>query len=94
MISLTFEGAFPAGTLYPTCMNGSDEGYLMRAGFTPHDATLVLGLYDAWNAEAARAGAELLARMARVPVDELCRRVVDGTSDKITRKYWARVLER
>jgi N-methylhydantoinase A/oxoprolinase/acetone carboxylase beta subunit len=70
-----------------------DGGYLMRAGFTPTDATLVLGLYDAWNSEAAHAGAELLARMAGLPVDEFCQRVVDGTSDKITREVLGKVLE-
>ena len=92
LISLTSKARFrrhPLSHLY----EWEDEGYLMRAGFTPTDATLVLGLYDAWNAEAARAGAELLARMARVPVDELCRRVVDGTSDKITREVLGKVLE-
>lgn len=70
-----------------------DEGYLLRAGFTPTDATLVLELYDAWDAEAARLGAQMLAKMAALPVEEFCRRVIAGTSDKISREVLSKVLE-
>ncbi len=69
-----------------------DKGYLLRAGFTPTDATHVLGMYNAWNTEAAELGAKILARMAGLPVEGFCRRIVAGTSEKIAREILAKVL--
>ncbi|MDH7571124.1 MAG: hydantoinase/oxoprolinase family protein, partial [Armatimonadota bacterium] len=42
-----------------------DRGILVFAGFTPTDAAHVLGLQKHWSTEAARLGAELMARRAR-----------------------------
>jgi len=70
-----------------------DEGYLLRGGFTPTDAAHVLGLYSDWNGEASQLAAQLLARTAGLSVDELCRRVIAGTSDKIAREVLGKVLE-
>jgi N-methylhydantoinase A/oxoprolinase/acetone carboxylase beta subunit len=70
-----------------------NEGYLLRAGFTPTDAAHVLGLYGEWNSEASLAGARILARMADLDVETLCRRVIDGTSNKIAREVLGKVLE-
>lgn len=69
-----------------------DKGYLLRAGFTPTDATHVLGMYTAWNTEAAQLGAKILARMAGLTTEEFCHRVITGTSNKIAREILAKVL--
>lgn len=92
LVSLTANGRFRRHYL-THLYEWEDEGYLLRAGFTPTDATLVLGLYKAWNVEAAHLGAELLARSAGLSVPKLCRQVVEGTSDRISREILSKVLE-
>jgi N-methylhydantoinase A/oxoprolinase/acetone carboxylase beta subunit len=53
-----------------------ERGYLGVAGFTPTDASHVLGFQGSWSAEAARQGAAILARTAGVSAEELCRAVL------------------
>jgi N-methylhydantoinase A/oxoprolinase/acetone carboxylase beta subunit len=58
------------------------ERLALRAGFTPTDALHALGRLDLWNAEAARLGAQILAAQNRHTMDELCRDVIEGVSDR------------
>ena len=44
-----------------------DKGLAIISGFTPSDASHVLGLHDAWNAKAAELGAAIWARRERRP---------------------------
>jgi len=55
---------------------------VMRAGFTPTDALHALGRLHLWDAEAASLGAQILAASRRCAADDLCRRVVEGVSDR------------
>jgi N-methylhydantoinase A/oxoprolinase/acetone carboxylase beta subunit len=64
-----------------------------RAGFTPSDALHVLGRYAAWEAEAARLGAEILAAQAGLSVEELSARVVYGVSDRIAQELISKIFE-
>jgi N-methylhydantoinase A/oxoprolinase/acetone carboxylase beta subunit len=64
-----------------------------RAGFTPSDALHVLGRYTAWNAKAARLGAEILAAQAALPVEEFCARVVDGLSERVAQELVSKIFE-
>jgi N-methylhydantoinase A/oxoprolinase/acetone carboxylase beta subunit len=58
------------------------ERLALRAGFTPTDALHALGRLDLWNAEAARLGAQILAAQSRYTVEDLCRDVTEGVSDR------------
>jgi len=92
LIQLTSGTRFPRFYL-SYLYNWEDEGYLLRGGFTPTDAAHVLGLYHDWNTEAARLSAEMLARLAGLSVEEFCRRVIAGVSDKIAREVLGKVME-
>jgi N-methylhydantoinase A/oxoprolinase/acetone carboxylase beta subunit len=68
------------------------ERLVLQAGFTPTDALHALGRLDLWDAEAARLGAQVLAAQARRPVDEFCRAVVVGVSDRAATALVSKVL--
>jgi N-methylhydantoinase A/oxoprolinase/acetone carboxylase beta subunit len=65
---------------------------VLRSGFTPTDALHVLGIFRRWDDEAARLGAQLLAARLGISVEELCRRVVAGVSDRVTTALVSKVL--
>jgi N-methylhydantoinase A/oxoprolinase/acetone carboxylase beta subunit len=65
---------------------------VLQAGFTPTDALHVLGRFQLWDVEASRMGAELLAAKAGLALDEFCRRVVSGVSDRVATELVAKVL--
>jgi len=71
----------------------ADRQILLRAGFTPTDALHVLGHFVRWDAEASRLGAELMAVPTGLSVEDLCRRVADRTSDRVTTELLNKVLE-
>ena len=66
---------------------------VLCAGFTPTDALHVLGRFRRWDVEASRLGAELMAALAGLSVEEFCRRVADRTSDRVTAELVSKVLE-
>jgi N-methylhydantoinase A/oxoprolinase/acetone carboxylase beta subunit len=53
-----------------------ERGFLMESSFTPTDAISILGYYRAGSEEAASYGAELLARMQGIGVEDLCREIM------------------
>jgi N-methylhydantoinase A/oxoprolinase/acetone carboxylase beta subunit len=53
-----------------------ERGILMASSFTPTDAINVLGYYRTGSPEAAARGAELLACMQGISVEELCRGIM------------------
>ena len=63
-----------------------------RAGFTPTDALHVLGCFTEWDSEAARLGAQLLARRLHVSPEAFCERVVARVSDQVTSELVSKVL--
>jgi N-methylhydantoinase A/oxoprolinase/acetone carboxylase beta subunit len=65
---------------------------VLRSGFTPTDALHTLGRLDIWNAEAAQVGARMLAKQWGVEVDGLCRQVVAGVSDRVTKALVTKIL--
>jgi N-methylhydantoinase A/oxoprolinase/acetone carboxylase beta subunit len=68
------------------------ERLVLRAGFTPTDALHALDRLDLWDVEAARLGAQLLAAQSRRPVDDLCRAVVEGVSNRAATALVSKVL--
>jgi len=75
---------------------------VLRSAFTPTDALHVLGELDLWDAEASRVGARILAKqlgsmgdLAQAPglsVETLCRRVVDGVGDRVSKALVTKIL--
>lgn len=65
---------------------------VLRSAFTPTDALHALGRLGLWDAEAALIGAQMLAREAGMGVEELCIRVVDGVSDRVSQALVTKVL--
>jgi len=65
---------------------------VLRSAFTPTDALHVLGRLSLWNSEAAQIGARMLAREVGSSVEELCIRVVDGVSDRVSQALVTKVL--
>ena len=65
---------------------------VLRAGFTPTDALHALGLFERWDAEASRLGAELLSRQVGLSPRTFCERVVAGVSNRATRELVSKVL--
>jgi N-methylhydantoinase A/oxoprolinase/acetone carboxylase beta subunit len=65
---------------------------VVRAGFTPTDALHVLGRYTEHNVEAARLGAELLARRLGTTSTALCERVVEAVSRRIAVEVAAKAV--
>lgn len=51
----------------PTVARLVDRGMVLLSGFTPSDASHVLGFHDGWNTEAAKLSADLHARTERRP---------------------------
>ncbi|MCJ7550333.1 MAG: hydantoinase/oxoprolinase family protein [Anaerolineae bacterium] len=64
----------------------------LRAGFTPTDALHVLGRFEAWDAEASRMGAELLAAQLGLSVEAFCLRVVETVSHRVATELVTKVL--
>lgn len=62
------------------------EGVVARAGLTPTDAAHVLGRYTAWNRQAARYGAEILARALNMAPESLCEQILLKTSYQIAKE--------
>jgi len=65
---------------------------VLRAAFTPTDALHVLGRFDAWDAGAARLGAELLAAQVGLSAEAFCERVVAEMSDRVASELVSKVL--
>ncbi len=65
---------------------------LLRAGFTPTDALHVLGRFTEWNTDAARLGAQILAKRLHVTPEAFCERVVARVSDQVTGELVSKVL--
>ncbi|MBN1399611.1 MAG: hydantoinase/oxoprolinase family protein [Anaerolineae bacterium] len=68
------------------------QGVLVRSALTPSDAAHALGLYAAWDVEAARLGAELLARRLSRASEDLCHYILRQTSVHIAREVVAKLL--
>jgi N-methylhydantoinase A/oxoprolinase/acetone carboxylase beta subunit len=68
------------------------ERLVMVAGFTPTDALHALGRLELWDAEAARLGARVYAAMGKRSVEDLCRTVVEGVSDRAATALVSKVL--
>ena len=64
----------------------------LRAGFTPTDALHVLGRFKAWDAEASRIGAELLAGQLGLSVEAFCLRVAETVSQRVATELVTKVL--
>jgi N-methylhydantoinase A/oxoprolinase/acetone carboxylase beta subunit len=62
------------------------------AGFTPTDALHVLGHFDAWDAEASRLAATLLARQQGLSAEAFCERVVTTVSRRVATELVTKVL--
>ncbi len=69
------------------------RGLVRRAAFTPSDALHVLGRFCAWDAEAARLAASLLARVAGMAPAAFCEMVVERFSQRIATELVSKVLE-
>ena len=65
---------------------------VLRAAFTPTDALHVLGRFEAWDTEAARLGAELLATRVGLSAEDFCERVVAAMSDRVTTELVSKVV--
>jgi len=65
---------------------------VLRSAFTPTDALHALGRLNLWNGEASRLGARILAKQMELDSDTLCRRVVDGVSDRVSEALVTKVL--
>ena len=68
------------------------ERLVLQAGFTPTDALHALDRLGIWNMEAAQLGARVLAAMARRSVEDLCRSVAEGVSDRAATALVSKVL--
>ena len=64
----------------------------LRAGFTPTDALHVLGRFSAWDADASRLGAELLAAQMGISAEDFCRLVVQAVSRRVTTELVTKVM--
>lgn len=81
------------GALVVRQLDGLAARQLVRyAAFAPTDALHVLGRFAEWNVEAARLGAELLASQMGIPASEICERVVDEVSNRVTTELVTKVL--
>ena len=66
---------------------------LLRSAFTPTDALHALGRLNLWSREAACVGGRLLAKQMGVSLEILCRRVVDGVGDRVSRALVTKILD-
>lgn len=65
---------------------------VLRSAFTPTDALHVLGRFEAWDTEAARLGAELLAAQVGLSAEAFSERVVAAMSDRVTTELVSKVV--
>jgi N-methylhydantoinase A/oxoprolinase/acetone carboxylase beta subunit len=65
---------------------------IRRSAFTPTDALHVLGIFDQWDVEAARLGAELLASQLGLTPEKLCENVIAEVSNRVTTEMVSKVL--
>jgi N-methylhydantoinase A/oxoprolinase/acetone carboxylase beta subunit len=65
---------------------------VLQAGFTPTDALHVLGHFDAWDAEASRLAATLLARQQGLSAERFCEQVIATVSRKVATELVTKVL--
>lgn len=65
---------------------------VLRSAFTPTDALHALGRLSLWDAEAAHAGARMLAKQLDLDPDALCERVVEGVSDQVAKALVTKIL--
>ena len=65
---------------------------VLPAAFTPTDALHVLGSFQEWNCEAAQLGAELTASQLGITSAELCDRVTNEMSDRISAELITKVI--
>jgi N-methylhydantoinase A/oxoprolinase/acetone carboxylase beta subunit len=72
----------------------SEQQLIVQAGFTPTDALHVLGVFERWNVEAARLGAELLAAQHHLLVESFCRQVIGGVSDRVAAELVSKILSK
>ena len=73
-----------------------DRGLVILSGFTPSDASHVLGLQNNWNTEAAELCAKLTARTERrpgTPLAEDARALAQAVIDQLTVQSCAAVVE-
>ena len=63
-----------------------------RAAFTPTDALHVMGRFEQWDVEAARLGAELMGVQSQLAPEDLCARVIDEVSNRVTTELVSKVL--
>jgi N-methylhydantoinase A/oxoprolinase/acetone carboxylase beta subunit len=64
----------------------------MRVGFTPTDALHVLRRFEIWSTEAARLGAELLARQLEITAEAFARHVAAAVSNRVATEVVTKVL--
>jgi len=80
--------------LYARYLSRLEEGgWVVRAGFSPTDAAHVLGTFRAWDAEAARLGANRVARAAQCDVEDLCNLVTEATADRIAIEIASKAMD-
>ena len=91
-ISRLIEGQRSTASLMYQLEQMAAKHLIAFAGFTPTDAVHVLGGYSRWNRKAARLGAELLSAEFCLSPEELCRKIVDGVSERITTELLGKVL--
>lgn len=71
----------------------AQRGLIRRAAFTPTDALHVLGRFRAWDVDAARLAASLLARAVGTEPAAFCETVVERFSQRIATELISKVLE-
>jgi len=87
------EGLLRYPTLYAGYLEGLERrGFVVRSGFTPTDAAHVLGTFCAWDVEAARLGATLMASRLGSEVEQLCTTVMEQTAQQIAREIIAKAM--
>jgi N-methylhydantoinase A/oxoprolinase/acetone carboxylase beta subunit len=80
------------GLLRHAVENLESLGLVRRAAFTPTDALHALGRFRRWDAEAAQAGATILAARAGLSAEGLCERIIDSVADRIALELVTKVL--
>lgn len=85
------ELAAPSIGLLPT-VRLEELGVVRRVAFTPTDALHVLGRFNAYDTDAARYGARILAAFSRQDVGEFAQWVVDSFSERVARALLRREL--
>ena len=68
-------------------------GALARISLTPTDILTAAGEYDTWNAEAAKAGIDILARRMRVSREEFIEQAIDLIVSELCYTVWQSISE-